>query len=183
MTESTNQTVADKVNQLIPIVMDFPKPGIGFRDTISLLSSREGLSLAINALVQPYRDKAIDLIVGAESRGFIFGTAMAHELQCGFVPARKPGKLPRKTIAQEYELEYGTDRLEIHADAIRPGQRVLMVDDLLATGGTMQACCQMVEKLGGNIVGICFLVELAFLSGRQKLSGYDIFSLLRHEQE
>ena len=131
----------------------------------------------------PFRDQNIDLVVGAESRGFIFGTPVARLLNCGFVPVRKPGKLPAQTITQEYQLEYGSDKMEMHADSIKPRQNVLMVDDLLATGGTMKACCDMVEQLGGQIVGITFLIELAFLNGRDKLNNYNIHSVISYDQE
>ena len=172
-----------KLRQLIRSVPDFPKPGIVFRDITPLLADAQGLALAVNALADPFRDKRIDLVVGAESRGFIFGAAVACELNCGFVPVRKPGKLPAQAIAQEYQLEYGTDKLEIHADAVKPNQRILMIDDLLATGGTMKACCQMVQQLGGRIIGIAFLIELAFLNGRDALSDYKTYSVISYDHE
>lgn len=167
--------------RLIREVPDFPKPGILFRDITPLLKDPAGLSLAVEFLTQPYRDKHVDVVVGAESRGFIFGTAVARNLSAGFVPIRKPGKLPAEKRGLTYALEYGTDTLEIHADAVRPGQRVLMVDDLLATGGTMQACCQLVEQLGGDILGVAFLIELASLNGRDKLAKWDVYSVLSYE--
>ncbi len=173
----------EKLKKLIRNIPDFPKPGIVFRDITPLLADAEGLALACSALAEPFRDQKVELVVGAESRGFIFGTVVARELNCGFIPVRKSGKLPAQTIAEEYELEYGTDTLEIHADTIKPGQRVLMVDDLLATGGTMKACCQMVQRLGGQIAGIAFLIELAFLNGREPLNDYDIHSLIIYDQE
>ncbi len=166
---------------LIRDVPDFPKPGIVFKDITPLLASPEGLSQTIAQLIEPFRQARIDVVCGTESRGFIFGTACAVALGVGFVPIRKPGKLPCETLSASYELEYGTDRLEIHTDAIRPGQRVLMVDDLLATGGTMGACCELVEKLGGEIVGISFVIELDFLNGRDKFPGRSIHSLIRVE--
>jgi len=171
------------LQNLIRSIPDFPQPGIVFRDITPLLADAQGLEFAVGAMAAPYKSQQVDLVVGAESRGFIFGTPIARVLNCGFIPIRKPGKLPADTISQEYELEYGTDKLEIHADAIKPGQRILMVDDLLATGGTMCSCCQMVEQLGGQIVGITFVIELAFLNGRSKLASYPIHSLISYEQE
>src|SRR5205823_3037695 len=147
--------------KLIRPIADFPKPGILFRDISPLLADPAGLALAIELMANPFRGKKIDLVVGAESRGFIFGTAVACCLSAGFVIVRKPGKLPHKRISQSYDLEYGTDTLEMHADAIVKGQRVLVVDDLLATGGTMKACCEMVKSLGGELAGIAVLIELA----------------------
>ncbi|MBN1437492.1 MAG: adenine phosphoribosyltransferase [Sedimentisphaerales bacterium] len=175
--------IEQKLLKLIRHVHDFPKKGIVFRDITTLLSDAEGLALSAEAMADPFREKNIDVVVGAESRGFVFGVLLARELGCGFVPVRKPGKLPAKTISQEYTLEYGTDKLEMHADAIKEGHTVLMVDDLLATGGTMKACCDMVERLGGNIVGISFLIELAFLKGRDQLAKYDIHSVLTYDSE
>ena len=172
-----------KLQELIRNVPGFPKQGIVFRDITPLLADGEGLPMAVRAMAEPFRQQGIDIVVGAESRGFIFGTAVALELHCGFVPVRKPGKLPSAIIAEEYELEYGTDKLEIHADAVKPGQRVLLVDDLLATGGTMRACCRMVKQLGGEIVGISFLIELAFLGGRTKLGGYNIHTVISYDSE
>ncbi len=166
---------------LIRDVPDFPKPGVLFRDITPLLKSPAGLSLAVEFLTQPYRDQHIDVVVGAESRGFIFGTAVARNLSAGFVPIRKPGKLPAEKRSLTYELEYGTDTLEIHADAVCPGERVLMVDDLLATGGTMRACCELVEQIGGEIISVAFLIELAGLRGRDKLTKWDIHSVLTYE--
>ncbi|MBX3394774.1 MAG: adenine phosphoribosyltransferase [Phycisphaerae bacterium] len=160
-------------------VPDFPKPGIVFKDITPLLACPTGLSMAVEYLTQPYRRANIDLVVGAESRGFIFGTAVARNLSAGFVPIRKPGKLPGKTMKVEYELEYGKDSLEIIEDAIRPGSRLLMIDDLLATGGTMQACCDLVEEFDCEIVGVAFLIELAFLNGRNRLEKYPIHSVIR----
>ncbi|MBN1765710.1 MAG: adenine phosphoribosyltransferase [Sedimentisphaerales bacterium] len=171
------------LKDIIRKVPDFPKKGIMFIDITTLLADAAGLAAAVEAMSEPFLDKKVELVVGAESRGFIFGTAIARQLNCGFVPVRKPGKLPARTLSQEYSLEYGTDTLEIHADAIRPGQNVLIVDDLLATGGTMQACCKMVEILGGNIVGISLLIELTFLNGRDKLSEYNIHSVVTYDSE
>jgi len=164
-------------------VAGFPKPGIVFKDITPLLRDPAALSLAVEYLAQPFRGKRVDVVAGAESRGFIFGTAVAQALSAGFVPIRKPGKLPAKTRSASYALEYGIDSLEIHVDAIRPGDRVLMVDDLLATGGTMDACCQLVESLGGEIVGVSFLIELAFLPGRDKLAKYPVHTVVQFESE
>jgi adenine phosphoribosyltransferase len=172
---------AEELRGFIVDVPDFPKPGILFRDITPLLHDPGALSLAVEFMTHPYRTQHIDIVVGAESRGFIFGTAVARNLTAGFVPIRKPGKLPRKKISLTYDLEYGTDTLEIHADAVKPGQRVLMVDDLLATGGTMQACCEMVEKLGGNIVGVAFLIELLALQGRKRLGKWSPYSVLGYD--
>jgi len=182
MTE-TNPSIETKLKNTIRTVPDFPQPGINFFDITTLLADAEGFALACQAMADPYREQHIDLVVGAESRGFIFGAAVARELDVGFIPVRKPGKLPAQTIVEEYELEYGTDKLEMHADAIQKGQRILMVDDLLATGGTMQAACRMVETLGGVIVGISFLIELTFLPGRAKLAKYDLHCLLAYDSE
>ncbi len=172
---------ATALDRLIRNIPDFPKPGILFRDITPLLQDPAGLSLAVEFLTQPFRDKHIDVVVGAESRGFIFGTAVARNLSAGFVPVRKPGKLPAAKRSVTYDLEYGTDTLEIHADAIRPGQRVLMVDDLLATGGTMQACCELVEQLGGKIIAVAFLIELVGLNGRSRLTRWEVHSILRYD--
>lgn len=171
-----------KLRDLIRDIADFPKPGIGFKDITPLLRDQAGLSLAIEYLTQPFRAVHVDVVASAESRGFIFGTAVARNLSAGFVPIRKPGKLPGATRSEVYALEYGTDTLEIHADAVRAGDRVLLVDDVLATGGTMQASCRLVESLGGQVVGVAFLIELSFLKGRAKLRDYPIHSILKYEQ-
>jgi adenine phosphoribosyltransferase len=170
-----------RLRSLIRDVPDFPKKGILFRDITPLLADATALKTSIQLLAQPYHGKAIDLVVAAESRGFIFGTAIACRLSAGFVPVRKVGKLPAESVAVRYDLEYGTDSLHIHADAIRPGQRVLLCDDLLATGGTMKACCDLVSRLGGQIVGITVLIELAGLDGRQKLTPHPVRSLIRYD--
>ncbi len=175
--------MSEKLQRLIRNVPDFPKPGIVFRDITPLLADAAGLAQAGRELAQPFRRQKVELVVGAESRGFIFGVLTARELNCGFIPIRKPGKLPCKTISQSYDLEYGADQLQIHADALQPGQRVLMVDDLLATGGTMQASCQMIEQLGAHIIGISFLIELKFLHGRDKLKQYPIHCLISYDTE
>jgi adenine phosphoribosyltransferase len=170
-----------RLKRLIRDIPDFPKPGILFRDITPMLADPSGLALGVELLANPFRGKRIDLVVGAESRGFIFGTAVACCLSAGFIIVRKPGKLPHQRISQSYELEYGTDSLEMHADAIVKGQRVLVVDDLLATGGTMRACCQMVQKLGGELAGIAVLIELASLKGRDRLAPTSVHSVLRYE--
>ncbi len=169
------------LRSLIRDVPDFPKKGIVFKDITPLLASPQGLAMAVEVLCNPFRGQGIQAVVGAESRGFIFGTAIAQALSCGFVPVRKPGKLPSEKLALTYDLEYGQDTLEIHKDAIKPGQRCVLVDDLLATGGTMNACCDMVETLGGNIVGIAVLIELTFLNGRKRFSKYNLQSAIKYD--
>lgn len=164
-------------------IPDFPKKGIMFKDITPLLQDAESLRYAIDKLAEYGVGKKIDVVVGAEARGFILGAALAYTLGAGFVPARKPGKLPFLTVAAEYDLEYGTDSLEVHNDAIVPGTRVLVHDDLLATGGTARAKCDLVEKLGGEVVGVTFIVELSFLGGREKLKEYDILSLIKYDGE
>jgi adenine phosphoribosyltransferase len=161
-------------------IPDFPKQGILFRDIMPLLQDPKALHEAVDRIVEYGVGRHIDVVLGAEARGFILGAAVAYGLGAGFVAARKPGKLPYDTVSAEYELEYGTDRLEIHADAIEPGQNVLVHDDLLATGGTARAKVELVEKLGGKVVGLAFIVELLPLHGRDKLEGYDIFSLIQY---
>src|SRR6185437_12712741 len=168
--------MVENLRRLIRDIPDFPKPGILFRDITPLLADPSGLALAVELLANPFRGKNIDLVVGAESRGFIFGTAVACCLSAGFVLVRKPGKLPHKCISKSYDLEYGKDRLEMHADSIVKGQRVLVVDDLLATGGTMKACCEMVKKLGGELAGLAVLIELASLKGRDRLAPTPVHS-------
>jgi len=170
-----------QLRKLIREIPDFPKPGILFRDITPLLADPSGLALAIELLANPFRGQKIDLVVGAESRGFIFGTAVACCLSAGFVLVRKPNKLPHTKISQSYDLEYGTDTLEMHADSIVQGQRVLVVDDLLATGGTMKACCDMVKRLGGELAGLAVLIELAGLHGRDKLMPTAVHSVIRYE--
>jgi adenine phosphoribosyltransferase len=168
------------LKKLIRDIPDFPKPGILFRDITPLLADPSGLALAIELLANPFRGKNIDLVVGAESRGFIFGTAVACCLSAGFVLVRKPGKLPHKRVTMSYDLEYGKDTLEMHADAIVKGQRVLIVDDVLATGGTMKACVDLVKQLGGELCGAAVLIELEGLSGRSKIEGTKVHSVLRY---
>jgi adenine phosphoribosyltransferase len=162
----------DRLRSLIADVPDFPKPGILFKDFTPLLADPGALALAVELMCNPFRGQGIDMVLGAESRGFIFGIAIAQSLSAGFVPVRKPGKLPRTVHGVDYALEYGTDRLEMHADAVTKGQRVLMVDDLLATGGTMQASCELAKKTGAEIAGITVLIELDFLKGRERLAGF-----------
>jgi len=164
---------------LIRDVPDFPVEGVLFKDITTLLQNAEGFRAAVDALASEYTDRQIDQVVAIESRGFIFGAPLAYKLGTGLVPVRKAGKLPAKVISAEYSLEYGTATLEMHVDAIHPGQRVLLVDDLLATGGSARAAVDLVERLGGVIVGIAFLIELEFLQGAKMLDGYDLFSLIR----
>ena len=168
------------ISEYIRDVQDFPKEGIGFKDITPLLNDFEAMRSATNQLLALIGDQKIDRVVGIETRGFFFATLLADRLGAGFVPVRKPGKLPFKTISQEYDLEYGTDILEMHEDAIKPGELILIHDDVLATGGTAEAVCKLVERLGGKIVQVNFLMELTFLSGRQKLAGYDVQSLLSY---
>lgn len=163
-------------------IPDFPVSGILFYDITTLLKSPDALRESIDQLANYYQDKGIDLVVGVESRGFIFAMPLAYRMGAGFVPVRKPGKLPAATASESYELEYGTNTLEVHLDAIEKGQRVLVIDDLLATGGTAKATCNLVERLGGKVVGLGFVIELAFLNGRDKLKGYDVFSLLKYDK-
>ncbi|HVT81611.1 MAG TPA: adenine phosphoribosyltransferase [Phycisphaerae bacterium] len=162
-------------------VQDFPKKGIVFKDITPLLADPSALALAVEILCNPFRGQGYEAVIGAESRGFIFGTAIAQSLSCGFVPVRKPGKLPAAKIALTYDLEYGQDTLEIHKDAIKKGAKCLVVDDLLATGGTMKACCDLVESLGGNVAGIAVLIELTFLNGRGRLDKYRVHSAIKYE--
>jgi len=170
----------ERLARLIRDIPDFPKPGIVFKDITPLLADPAGLALAVELMANPFRKSKVDLVVGAESRGFIFGTALAQALSCGFIPVRKPGKLPSQRSSISYALEYGTDALEMHADAVNGEHRVLMVDDLLATGGTMKACCNLVEGHGATIIGITVLIELAFLKGRDKLKPHDVHSVLKY---
>lgn len=161
-------------------IPDFPQRGILFKDITPLLQDAAAFHAALDRLAAHYAGSGIEMVVGVESRGFIFGAALAYLLNCGFVPVRKFGKLPHQTVSVEYSLEYGTNVVEMHTDAIRPGQRVLIVDDLLATGGTTSAAMELVEKLGGHIAGIAFLVELTFLRGREQLGGHDVFALIKY---
>ncbi|WP_432798604.1 adenine phosphoribosyltransferase [Poriferisphaera sp. WC338] len=161
------------LEELIRDIPDYPKEGVLFKDITPLLRDPSGLAMAVELMASPFRGKGIEVVCGAESRGFIFGTAIAQALSAGFVPIRKPNKLPSETKAITYDLEYGTDTLEIHTDAVQKGQKVLMVDDLLATGGTMKACCDLIDDLGGDILGVTVLIELGFLNGREKIKSYD----------
>ncbi|MFV2064698.1 MAG: adenine phosphoribosyltransferase [Chloroflexota bacterium] len=169
---------AESLRAQIREVPDFPKPGILFYDITTLIAQPDSFREAIDLMLEPFRDDEVDIVVGMESRGFIFSTPMALQLNAGFVPVRKLGKLPSETVSVEYDLEYGTNTLEVHRDAIRPGQRVLIVDDLLATGGTVLGTIDLVEQLKGEIVGLAFLVELGFLNGRERLDGFRINSVI-----
>ena len=164
-------------------IPDFPKKGIVFRDITTLLKDGRAFRQAIDAIYERYHDREIDLVVGTEARGFLMAAPLAYRLGAGVVPVRKPGKLPAETLHLEYQLEYGSDALEIHRDAIKPGQKILVVDDLLATGGTIEATCRMVEQLGGRIVAVVFLIELDFLGGRKKLGEREVFSLVHYDSE
>ena len=177
---TTPAPVQESLKALIREVPDFPKPGINFYDITTLLKDRNGFRETVNALSEHYRSTAIDVVIGIEARGYFFAPAMALALGAGFVPVRKPKKLPHTVRSIEYQLEYGTDQLEIHADAITPGQNVLIIDDVLATGGTSSAVAGLVEMLEGTVVGLGFVIELGFLKGREKLAGYDVFSLLQY---
>jgi len=168
-----------ELERFIRDVPDFPKKGIIFKDITPLLASHEAFDETVNRLVAPYAGKGIKTVIGIESRGFFFASAVARQLKCGFAPLRKKGKLPYRTARKTYALEYGSDTIEMHVDAVQPGDKVLLLDDVLATGGTMQAACELVEELGGDIVGVAFVIELAFLNGRQRLTGYDLHSLIR----
>jgi len=170
------------LSDLIREVPDFPKEGILFYDITTLLQDPQGLKQSIAQLVDHYKDSGADVVCATESRGFIFGPPIAMALGAGFVPIRKPGKLPYKTKSATYELEYGTDTIEMHIDAVKSGQKVLMIDDLLATGGTMKASCDLVESFGGEIVGVGFVIELDFLNGREKLSKYNVHSLVHYDK-
>ena len=172
----------DNLKALIREVPDFPKPGILFYDITTLLKDAHGLHSLICDLAARYEDRRPDVVVGIEARGFVFGPAIAFRLGVGFVPVRKPKKLPAETVTVTYNLEYGSDSLEIHKDAILAGQQVLIADDLLATGGTALGTVKLVEMLGGKVAGLAFVIELEFLKGREKLAGYDVFSLLKYQQ-
>lgn len=171
----------DDLKKLIREVPDFPKPGINFYDITTLLKDPAGLRKTIDALAGEVGDGPIDTVIGVESRGFIFATPLAYQLNAGFVPVRKPKKLPAECVSVSYDLEYGQDTLEMHKDAVGEGHRVLIVDDLLATGGTAKAVVDLVEGLGGKVVGLLFVVELNFLNGREKFNGYDVRSLIRYD--
>ena len=172
-----------ELKDLIRDVHGFPKPGIVFKDITTLTGNPSGLRAAVDAIAERFEKDNIDLVVGIEARGFVFGAAVAYKLGVGFVPARKPGKLPAETVRAEYDLEYGTDAVEIHRDAIAKGKSVLIVDDLLATGGTAAAVGELVEELGGVIVAFAFVIDLKFLNGRDKLRGHDVFALIEYDSE
>ena len=173
---------AEDLKKLIREIPDYPKPGILFYDITTLIKDRAGFARVVDFMTSPYLDKNVDLVLGMEARGFIFGPAIAYRLNAGFIPVRKPKKLPGETVSYTYDLEYGTDTLEIHKDAIQPGQRVLIVDDLLATGGTAEGTAKLASQLGANICGLSFLVELDFLNGRKRLVPYEVFSLLHYDK-
>jgi adenine phosphoribosyltransferase len=172
----------DELKKLIREVPDYPKPGILFYDVTTLLKDKKGFHMLIDRLCEHYNGHTIDLVAGIEARGFIFAPALAYSLGAGFVPVRKPKKLPSKTASISYALEYGTDTLEIHEDAVQPGNRVIICDDLLATGGTAAATAKLIQQLGGIVEGAAFAVELTFLKGRQKLTGFDVFSLIPYDR-
>jgi adenine phosphoribosyltransferase len=171
---------AEGLRAKIREIPDFPKPGILFYDVTTLLKDAAAYHESIDLMIEPYKDSHIDLVVGMESRGFIFSGPIAYQLNAGLIPVRKLGKLPAETVSVEYALEYGSNTLEIHKDAIKPGQRILIVDDLLATGGTVRGTIELVERLEGNIVGLAFLVELLFLKGRDRLQGYNTSSVIQY---
>lgn len=175
-------TDCEHLKKLIREVPDFPKPGILFYDITTLLKDGAGFRAVIDALKEHYRGSGVDTVIGIEARGFIFAPALAYALGAGFVPVRKPKKLPSERVSVSYQLEYGTDSLEIHKDAIANGHSVLIVDDLLATGGTAAAVTKLVEQVGGKVAGAGFVIELSFLNGRRKLNGYDVFSLLKYDK-
>ncbi|MBI1747342.1 MAG: adenine phosphoribosyltransferase [Acidobacteria bacterium] len=170
----------EALKKIIREIPDFPKPGILFYDLTTLMQNKAAFAQVVNRMSEPYVGQSIDMVVGVEARGFIFAPTLAYKLGAGFVPVRKPKKLPAPAISVTYDLEYGKDTLEMHADGISAGQKVLVVDDLLATGGTARAVTRLVEKLHGEIVGLVFLVELGFLGGREKLASYDVFSLIKY---
>ncbi|HEY9166258.1 MAG TPA: adenine phosphoribosyltransferase [Candidatus Kryptonia bacterium] len=171
------------IKSKIRTIPDFPKKGIMFRDITTLLKDKEAFEYVVESFYSRYKDKRIDKVVSVESRGFIFGSVLAYRLGAGFVPIRKPGKLPGEVIRQEYKLEYGTDSMEIHKDAIKPGEKVLIHDDLLATGGTVAAACKLVERLQGKVEGICFLIELTPLGGRTAITFKDVYSLIQYDTD
>lgn len=171
---------ADDLKDLIVEVPDFPKPGISFKDITPILQDPVAFQFVIDNLAAAYKDDDVDLVLGIESRGFLFGAPLALALGKGFIPVRKPGKLPRERISASYALEYGVDALEVHRDAVQGGQKVILVDDVLATGGTIAACTQLVQRLGGEVVGVAFLMELTFLAGREKLGGAHVHSVVQY---
>jgi adenine phosphoribosyltransferase len=173
----------DSLKQKIRDIPGYPKPGIVFRDISTLLRDRGAFREVHDILIERYRDRPIDVIAAVEARGFIFGGTLANALKVGFIPIRKPGKLPAATISELYALEYGEDKIEMHVDAIAPGQQVLLVDDLLATGGTLAAAARLVKKAKGEVFGIACVIELAFLNGRDQLKDFDVYSILRYDSE
>ena len=170
-----------KIEEYVRSIPDFPEPGIIFRDITSVLQDAEGLQLAINSMQEFLKDVDVDVIAGTESRGFIFGVPIAYNLHKPFVPIRKKGKLPCETVSVSYELEYGSAEIEMHKDSIKPGQKVVIIDDLIATGGTIEAAIKLVEQLGGEVVKVVFLMELAGLKGRERLKGYDVASVICYD--
>lgn len=170
-----------KLEEYVRSIKDFPKEGIIFRDVTTVIQDADGLRLAIDSMQDKIKDVDFDLVIGPESRGFIFGVPIAYNLHKPFIPVRKKGKLPCETVSMEYELEYGTAVIEMHRDAIKPGQKVVIIDDLIATGGTIEAITKLVEQLGGEVVGICFLMELKGLKGRDRLKGYRVDSVIQYE--
>jgi adenine phosphoribosyltransferase len=178
--EDPKEKTMERLKQRIRDVPDFPKPGIVFKDITPLLSDVRSFQLVIDAFARRYAAKPVDAVVAVESRGFIFGAALAYRIDSAFVPVRKKGKLPYKTESIEYALEYGTDRIEMHQDALHKGSRVLVIDDVLATGGTAKATCDLVAKMGGQVIECAFVIELGFLNGREKLKGHEIFSLIQY---
>lgn len=168
------------LKKYIKDIPDFPEPGVLFRDATPLLADKDAYQESIRLLSDFAKEKKVDLVVGPEARGFLFGCPVALALNCGFVPVRKPGKLPREVVSQSYDLEYGSNEIQMHSDSIQPGQNVLIVDDLLATGGTVDAAVSLIEKMGGNVVGIAFLIELEALKGRELLKDYDVYSVLKY---
>ena len=170
-----------KIEDYVRSIPDFPEPGMIFRDVTSILQDADGLKLAIDSMQECLKDTEVDVIVGTESRGFMFGVPIAYNLHKPFVPVRKKGKLPCETVSRSYDLEYGSATIEMHRDSIKPGQKVAVIDDLIATGGTVEAAVKLIEELGGEVVKIVFLMELAGLKGREKLAGYDVASVIRYE--
>ena len=172
-------SVEERLKEMIRTIPDFPKPGIHFKDITPLLKDQEAFRECVKLIASRYSDEKVDVVAAAEARGFILGAPIAMELGAGFVPLRKPGKLPYKTLRQEYKLEYGTDAFEIHMDAIRPGERVLIIDDVLATGGTAEAVANLIKRMKGEVVGFAFLIEIEGLHGRDRLKDYNVYSLIR----
>lgn len=170
-----------RIEEYVRSIPNFPEPGVIFRDVTSILQDADGLELAINLIQEKLKDVEFDLVAGTESRGFIFGVPVAYNLHKPFIPVRKKGKLPCETISREYDLEYGTATIEMHRDSVKPGQKVVLIDDLIATGGTIEAAIKMIEELGGEVVKVVFLMELAGLKGREKLAGYDVESVICYE--